>query len=94
MARTGVHVYSPIAHGFALEPYLPTVLEEDHDFWMRHCLNMLGRCDSIMVYCIEGWRESKGVQMEIEYSKAAKMPIKYMWPTDDFVPPDIRDYAP
>jgi hypothetical protein len=94
MHKTGEQVYSPIAHGIALEPHLPTKLADDHDFWMRHCLNMLGRCDSLRVYCIYGWRESKGVQMEIEYAKNAKLPITYLWPTDDFVAPDIRAYAP
>jgi Domain of unknown function (DUF1937) len=94
MYRCGDHVYSPIAHGSALEPHLPTKLAVDHDFWMRHCLNMLKRCDSLLVYCIEGWKESKGVQMEIEYAKTATIPIQYMWPADDFVPPDIRDVAP
>ena len=82
------------SYGGALEPHIPSKLAEDHDYWMRHCLNMAGRCDSILVYCIDGWKESKGVQMEIEYAKTSKMPLKYLWPTDDFVPPDIRDAAP
>ena len=58
-------VYSPIAHGYAIEPFMTNEHKEDHDRWMLHCYQMLGRCNELYVLCIDGWRESKGVQLEI-----------------------------
>lgn len=64
----GLIVYSPIAHGHAVacdgRP-----LATDFEFWQKHCLAMLGRCDGMLVLTLEGWKESRGVQAEIAEAK-------------------------
>lgn len=79
LLRAGRLVYSPIVHGHAIASAhydLPT----DHDFWMRHCFDMLARCDDLMVLQLTGWRESKGVQAEIRWwrDRRDKEPV-FVW---------------
>lgn len=87
-------VYSPIVHGHALHTHIKSALAEDHAWWMTHCNEMVDKCESMTVFCIDGWKESKGVQMEIARARMTCKPINYLWPTDDWVTPDIREVAP
>ena len=41
-------------------------------------LSMLERSDGLIVVMIEGWKESKGVQDEINHAKKLKKPIMYL----------------
>lgn len=77
------HVYAPIVHGVGFEQYLPTIVRQDHDFWMRHCYQLLERCDQLFVLMIDGWQTSKGVQMEIEYARQMGMTTRYAVPLFD-----------
>lgn len=65
-------VYSPIVHNHPLE------LDRPHEFWMRYDLDMLRRCDSLMVLAIPGWRESKGVTIEIDIATRLGMSINHI----------------
>lgn len=70
-------VFSPIAHGHAIEEVVGgSVL--DHEGWMRHSLLMLGAAAGMIVLMIDGWRESKGVQEEIERATHLGIDIEYM----------------
>ena len=67
-------VFSPIAHGHALcEQGGLTRL--DHDFWMRQCLPFLRNADALVVLTIDGWRESKGTQVELDEAAALQIPV-------------------
>ena len=67
-----VWVYSPILHNHPLE------LDKPHEFWMRFDLDVLRRCDSLLVLAIPGWKESKGVGIEISVAKQLNMSIEYV----------------
>lgn len=43
---------------------------------MRHCLALLDMCDEM--WTIQGHDKSRGVQMEIDYCKAHRIPLKTM----------------
>jgi Domain of unknown function (DUF1937) len=86
-------VYSPIAHGFALEPFMNSDDRVNHARWMKHCFEMLAMCDGFYVLCIEGWRESKGVQLEIVKALELGLTIMYLHPNESAVI-DSREYAP
>ena len=65
LMRNEFNVFSPIAHSHpvAVHGGLDAV---DHDFWMRRDLPMLRRCGAIMVLCMDGWEQSRGMAREIE----------------------------
>ena len=68
-------VYSPIVHWHRLS--LIPGHKIDNRYWMHHCIDMLSRCDNLLVYCIDGWRESEGLGKEIDFAKRDNIPITY-----------------
>lgn len=71
-------VYSPIVHNESLVKFLPEGLRHDHDFWMGIDLPVLQRCDQLWIYMLDGWKESRGVQREIEFAKQADKTLNYI----------------
>ncbi len=75
LMREGLHVFSPISHchSIATMNQLPT----DWEFWQDHCKAGLKKCDSLWVLKLDGWKESRGVAMEIATANLMLMPIEY-----------------
>ena len=78
MSKTVV-VYSPIAHSHSIALYNH---EMSWDFWFVQSMEMLSRCDSLVVLCLDGWEESTGVTEERDFAKNHHMPIEYIDPRD------------
>jgi hypothetical protein len=76
LMRRGEWIYSPITscHHLAIDYELPY----DADFWLKHDLAFLARCDRMIVLQLEGWDESVGVKREIEFATEKNIPIVYM----------------
>lgn len=76
LARSGDHVYSPIAHWhpIAVEHDMPT------DFHWYRAMNesMISRCDSVWVLMLPGWQESKGVKHEIDFANSLGKVVIYL----------------
>ena len=66
MILKGKVVYSPIVHTHPLHHY--GVRGSWQDFWHENKAFM-DVCDTVAVLMIPGWRESEGVQAEIEYAE-------------------------
>ena len=73
IVKTGCEVFSPVTHShlinklvnrYALEEGLSWV--PTYDFWMRFDYHMLDIADWLYVLTLKGWKESKGVQLEID----------------------------
>ena len=64
LMKTGKTVYSPIVHGHILATKYD--LPADREFWLKHDLDVLRRCDELCVVALDGWDESVGVLAEIE----------------------------
>ncbi len=80
LLKQGIDVYSPIAHS---TPIAACGLDDmDHAFWMRVDRPYLQWCSMVMVLMIDGWRESRGVAMEIELSRKAGKPVCFVSPAD------------
>lgn len=79
LMKKGYIVFSPISHSHPIG--LVMNKRFDHDFWMNQDLPFLKFCDELVVICIDGWKESKGVQEEIAMAKLLKKKIVYI--TDD-----------
>lgn len=68
----GLNVFSPIAahHGPSLTMKNPDSVT--HADWMDICYGVMDRCDGLIVSTMDGWWESKGVQLEIKRWKQLK----------------------
>lgn len=76
LMEEGLAVYSPVTHGTALEDHVSADNRDDHAFWMRHCFQMLDAASELVVLMLPGWRDSKGVQMEIDRAAERAIPIR------------------
>lgn len=89
-------VFSPISQGPRLEPYLARHLATDHRFWMKQCIGILRHASLMIVLPLHGWRESRGVQEELEFCENNGIPVKFlhlMHPDKriDFDYPELED---
>lgn len=71
----GLVVFSPIAHTHDLVQFIG---RQSHEFWMAQDIPMLRKAERLMVLCIDGWAESRGVMEEIELAQAAGIPVEYV----------------
>lgn len=78
LMEQGVNVFSPISYGHPLQNYLPNERKTDHDYWLERELQWLIVCDELHVLCLEGWKESNGVGVEIEFAKENNIEIRYI----------------
>ncbi len=77
LLRRGHVVVSPIVHSHALVRF---GLPGDWEFWQRCDAALLCRCQRLFVLTLEGWRESRGVQAEIDLAIDLDLPIDYLAP--------------
>jgi hypothetical protein len=75
----GHHVFSPISHThpIALAGDLPL----GWDFWAEYDRQILSICNTVVVLCLDGWQESKGVQAEIALAGSMDIPVLYVLDT-------------
>lgn len=97
LAKDGTVIYSPIAHGHALEQAYNENPTEDaptitHAQWMAQCYPMLRHASRMAVLMLDGWEASKGVALEIEYCHARGIPVVYstLGNSSHFLPSPIR----
>jgi len=74
---SGNLVFCPIAHSHSIE--MEGMSEkQDGDWWLRQDFAVLERCDEVWVYMMPGWKESYGVQAEIDFALAHNIPVYYL----------------
>jgi hypothetical protein len=72
----GLVVFSPIAHGCAIQRQTPAIRETwRHGDWMAQCLPVLRLCDALVVLTAPGWRDSRGVAEEIQAAHDHGQPV-------------------
>ena len=64
--------YSPIVYTHPIADYM----DDDFD-WYSWDLEMLDRCDGMIVCQLPGWEDSKGVKIEIDHCVENKIPFVY-----------------
>jgi len=72
----GHHIVSPLFNHFSLDK-VPG-LGSDYAFWGAYSVNLLRRCDHLMVICLPGWQNSTGVEDEVRRATEAGIPIEYV----------------
>lgn len=70
-----IAVYSPITNGKALESEMGL---RSHEEWMAFCLPFVEASTSVTVLCLPEWEESKGVQRELHWAEALKIPVRHV----------------
>ena len=73
----GEHVLTPLAMH---EPVIRYEMDGAYSFWSTYCLDLLKRCDSMVVLKLKGWETSRGVQAEIDFCKDNHIPVSYVEP--------------
>jgi len=77
LLQRGEYVFSPIAYNHPMVKFrLPT----DWAFWEGYDTAFIERCDSLIVFQLDGWKESVGVSAEVAIAKELKIPITYLSP--------------
>lgn len=67
-----IHAVSPLMN----HPYLGRRRTPGtYDYWGPYSINLLRRCDAVIVIMLDGWIESVGVQDEIKHAKEFKKPV-------------------
>lgn len=81
LMKEGVHVYSPISHTHPIA--VCGDLPRGWDFWEQYDRIMLAACRKIIVFCQEGWLESKGVKAELEIAVELGLAVEFFYPPDE-----------
>lgn len=76
LMKTGATVFSPIVHSHVLVSKYDMPL--DHEFWLKHDLEVLKKCDEMYVIALPGWEKSVGVQREIEEAGRLGIPVVFL----------------
>lgn len=76
----GEILFSPITYGHTLLEYQD--MPSSWKFWQEFCLSFLQKADRLVVYKMNGWEASRGVQDEIEFAKKHSIPIDYIEVTE------------
>jgi len=72
LIRSGVNVYSPIAHTHPIAVH-GGIDPLDQQFWYEFDATILKRCDTLIVAQMEGWEQSTGIALEVdEFNKQGK----------------------
>lgn len=71
----GIYVFSPLTHNY---PLIQKGLLQTWDTWRKFDLELLERCDKLLVLSLPGWDVSKGVQAEINHAKDLNIPIQML----------------
>jgi hypothetical protein len=81
LLKGGVWVYSPIVHchEIAVKHGLPT----DAAFWSAYNHALVRTSVGLLVLAIDGWKESRGLAMEIAWADELKLPIRALNPKGD-----------
>lgn len=76
LINRGLFVWSPIAqtHVTATHYAMPT----DAEFWKAYNFDFMRRSDAIYILTIDGWQQSKGVAMEIEFARYNHMELRFV----------------
>lgn len=76
LMKNGVITTSPVLFGTTILNHY--TLPFDFTYWQDLSYTYLEKCDEIHVLLMDGWKESSGVQGEIERAREIGIPIKFI----------------
>jgi hypothetical protein len=84
---TGVYIFSPITYEKPIKDRLGKNM--DWDFWRPRDEEMVARCDEIWVLCLNHWKDSRGVEFEVEEAQKLGKFVRYIKVEEVMEPCDI-----
>lgn len=75
-------VYSPLTHNLSIDPI---GIFRDYKTWLSFDHNMLSRCNSLIIFKLPGWKESRELSVEIDLAKSLNLIIEEIEPTEEFL---------
>ena len=80
LISNGVYAFSPVIHCHPIAQY---GLPFDYNFWGRWGSRFFSIFDEVIIYQLDGWRDSIGIKAESEIATAMGLPIRYVEPEDN-----------
>lgn len=77
LIKRGYLLVTPISSSVPIAQY-GGLQGTDFSDWATLDLNLVKRCDGIIVAMMEGWKESVGVQAEIAYARHLGKEVRYL----------------
>lgn len=78
LQENSIHLYCPIVHSHTPNKFVSnTKLNNNHDFWLTIDKKFVKHSRGLIVCKMQGWNESKGISIEIDYAKELGLPILY-----------------
>lgn len=74
LIRSGLSVYSPIAHTHPIAIHAG-IDPLDHSMWMHFDGAMMAKSDAMIIAMMDGWDASSGIQLEIDAFNRARKPV-------------------
>lgn len=78
--RHQVTLFLPITQSHRMAQLRPNLFGTTFAAWKDIDLDAIAHSDELWVVKMSGWKQSVGVQAEIEYAKQIKIPIRYINP--------------
>jgi hypothetical protein len=74
--RKGEHILTPLAMHEVVTRHED--IPDDFNYWGDYCLDVLKRCDRMIVLMLPGWDSSRGVAQEIDFCFKNDIPVIYL----------------
>lgn len=75
---SGEKVFSPIAHSHPVEFYGMDGEIKSGDFWLDQDFAILQHASKLVVYKIDGWDKSAGIERELAFARDNGIPIEFI----------------
>ncbi len=75
LINSGIPVISPIVHNVGLINHCNDAMEGGWHNWGRLDEAMLSSCKYMIIYEMDGWKESKGIEAEKEICERLNIPV-------------------
>ena len=80
LSSQGHHVFSPLTHN---EILIDLIRNMPKEHWLEFDLAILSVCQRLLILKLEGWEDSKGIQLEVAFAKKKGIPVEEMMPPDE-----------
>lgn len=78
LMEQGNLVFSPLSHSVPISEYCK-VHSTNHDFWIQQDLWILEVCNEMNILCLDGWQQSRGIEIEKTLAVKLNIPIKLIF---------------
>jgi hypothetical protein len=82
LVKRGLVVFSPITMTHPIDVALSGDNTLGSDFWVKFDEAFMEICSEMIILKAEGWKESSGIQREIEFFRKAGKPVSFMQESD------------